>query len=49
MRRPVLVPGASGSFFVHPRSTGGIMMHFVEREDWDYDPVTDDWVQPGSR
>lgn len=44
-------PGARHSqvFFLHPRSTGGIMMHFVEREDLAYDPVTDDWVQPESR
>lgn len=41
-------PGArlSQVFFVHPRSTGGILMHFVEREELDYDAATDDWVNP---
>lgn len=41
-------PGArlSQVFFVHPRSTGGILMHFVEREDLAYDAATDDWVKP---
>lgn len=44
-------PGArlSQVFFVHPRSTGGILMHFVEREELVYDSAHDDWVKPTSK